>query len=351
MQGRTLRLLISGFGTVGRSLARIIPLKRSFLEKLGVDLKVVGIVDSKGAAIKDSGFNMRELIKLTTIPRGCVSQLSSYGRPDLSTIEALSEASPDVLVELTPSNYQTGEPGTSHVIEALKHDIHVVLANKAPLALKFKELLAMAKYHGVMIKYSATVMAGTPVLDMLIYGLLPQGLRRIRGILNGTTNYLLSRMEEGISFEGALKEAQKMGIAEADPSLDIDGWDIAAKLVILVNTIIGGGYTIHDVKRIPLHPIVNQLMEEAKLKGKTVRYFGMAVLKNNEVVELSVEPQIISLDDPFSAVKGTYNALLLETSIDNKIFIKGKGAGGMETASVILGDLIKMAFKIGFSHL
>ncbi len=344
VKGRV-KVVISGFGTVGRALTKLLIDKGFDLVKraTSAEVSIVGVVDSKGAVIKESGFTCNELFELLKLPRGTVSTYHTYGRPGATTIDVIDLVQPDILIEVTPANYVTGNPALKHIEVALCRGIHVVTSNKAPLALKFSYLINLAKRHSSLIRYSATVMAGTPVLDLLGHTLWVQSIKSIKGILNGTTNYILTSMFiERRSFEEALKIAQERGFAEADPSLDVDGWDPAAKLVILVNTLLGTDYRIHDVERISLREVSKLDVEELRSKSKVVKYLASAVLEGEEVKELCVKPSLVSCDDILASVNWEYNAVLIETGIGNRVFLRGIGAGGLPTASTILSDLVQV---------
>jgi len=345
VKGKVVKVAVSGFGTVGRAFIRLLidvgfnTVKRC----TGAEISIVGIVDSRGAVIKESGFTYSELSEILKLSRSAVSTYPTYGKPGATTLDVIDVTQPDVVIEITPANYVTGEPGLRHIEAALSRGIHVVTSNKAPLALRFRYLINLAKKHGALLRYSATVMAGTPVLDLLGHTLWVQGIKLIKGILNGTTNYILTSMfVERRSFEEALKVAQERGFAEADPSLDVDGWDPAAKLVILVNTLLGTDYRVHDVERISLREVSKLDVEELKSKGKVVKYLASAALEKSGVKELCVKPTVVSCDDPLASVDWEYNAVLIETGIGNRVFLKGIGAGGLPTASTILSDLVQV---------
>jgi len=337
------RVLISGFGTVGRSLVRLLLDKKDLLSRRDYELSVVGVVDSKGCALKEGGFSLRELQAMLELPRSGVSTFERYGYPGYTTVDALEALTPDILVEVTPSEYSLYSPALRHVEKALELGVHVVLANKAPLALMFRDIMMKAKKRDLQVKYKATVMAGTPVLDMIIYGLNVQAVCEVRGILNGTTNYILTLMHsKNMGFKEALRIAQEMGIAEADPSLDIEGWDPAAKLVILVNTITGGNLTVYDVEREPLWPGIESLMKSINMENAVIKYLCFAKIEDGKAEVLKVKPVALAPDDPLASVHKTYNGLLIRTEPDNEIFVRGKGAGGEETAFAILSDILQI---------
>ena len=245
----------------------------------------------------------------------------------------------DVLIETTASNYKDAEPGMTHIIMAMKKRMHVISVNKGPLALAFPSLLELATYNQVMFKFSGTVGGGTPILDYAKNSLRGERITSFVGILNGTTNYILSNMTTGLSFDEALKDAQDRGYVEADESLDLDGLDAAAKLVILANWIMGMKVTMPDIK---CRGIRNVTKEEIKNAAKNNSNVKLIASCDKELV---VEPKEIQKEDPL-CVNGTLNAIAFTSEHSGTQTIIGKGAGGMETASSILRDLLDIRKEI-----
>jgi homoserine dehydrogenase len=299
-------ILLFGFGGVGRTYAELL------YERTG--LRLSAVFDSGGGVAKKDGFASDEVRQLLKTPRGAAAK-SGVGRaaaPD----EALDIC--QVVVDVSPPNYETAEPALSLYKKALSRGLAVVTANKAPLALAFRELAHRRLY------YKATVMAGTPLVDLLM-GLPPQKALRIRGILNGSTNYIMTRVyKDGVPFEKAVEEAKELGILEPDPRLDLEGLDPAAKLVIIANTL-GVPLDLRDVVRRPLAPL-----------GPVTRYLATLDLETGMA---SVEPAQLAQDDPIH-VDYTMNAVEIVTEVNN-ILVKGKGAGRRETALVLLNDTLK----------
>lgn len=299
-------ILLFGFGGVGRTYAELL------YEK--TDIRIVAVFDSGGGVGKKDGFTPHEIKQLLKTPRGNVSR-AGVGK-NISLDEALEIS--QVVVDVSPPNYETGEPSLTLYKKAQTRGLAVVTANKAPLALAFQEVARKRLY------YKATVMAGTPLIDLL-KGLPPQRVLRIRGILNGSTNYILTRVyKDGMPFEKAVEEAREMGILEPDPRLDLEGIDPAAKIVIIGNTL-GIRLTLRDVVRKPL-----------TLLGPVTRY--LAILDSIEQKAL-VEPARLDIDDPLH-VDYTMNAVEITTET-NTILIKGKGAGRKETAYSLINDTVK----------
>jgi homoserine dehydrogenase len=246
----------------------------------------------------------------------------------------------EAMVEVTPTNIEDGEPTLSHIKTAFKTGKHVVTTNKGPLALALPALTELADYNNVYLRFSGTVGAGTPVLEFAKKCLLGDRILSIRGILNGTTNYILSEMDaKHITFQEALKGAQKLGYAETDPTMDVDGIDAAAKLVIMANWIMNRKVTLKDVKIRGIREVSPQDLQDAAAKGSTIKLIGS--IEEN----LKVEPTQISRHDPLD-VGGALNAVTFVSEFAGEQTIVGRGAGGMETASAILRDLLDIKQNI-----
>jgi homoserine dehydrogenase len=213
---------------------------------------------------------------------------------------------------------------------------HIITVNKGPLALAFPSLIELANYNGVILRFSGTVGGGTPILEFAKRCLKGDRITSFKGILNGTTNYILSKMEEGLTFESALDYARQEGYAEAQPSLDVDGYDAAAKLVIMANWIMGMKVTMKDVNRVGIKEVKMSDIERAHKKGNAIKLIAMCDNK-----QLNVKPTEVSKMDPL-CVNGTLNAVTFSSEHSGQQTIIGRGAGGMETASAVLRDLIEI---------
>jgi len=333
------RIAVIGFGNVGRGLVKTIALKNDELaRKLNINIKVVGVVDSKGMALKKDGFTDIELLKLLEQPRSSVGSYAGYGRNYVDVEELYSEVQPEIHVELTPANYDTGEPGLSNIKRALNYGLNVVTANKSPLVKAFGELTAMAQAKNVKFKYTGTVMGATPFLRALKW-MRAHRVEYLRGILNSTSNYILTLMQEKLlSIEDAVKEAQLLGLAESNPSLDIDGFDAAAKLVIISNTL-GHPIKFQDVERSSLRSIDLRDIVVAIKNGYVYKQISMLDLVKKRAL---VNVERIPMHDLLAGIKGAMNAVHIATDI-GEYFFQGKGGGGIETAHTVLNDILEIA--------
>jgi homoserine dehydrogenase len=330
-----LRLIIVGFGVVGQSFAKLILSRAADLyNTYGVNPRVVACVDKKGAVVCPSGIDLQKLLDIKKI-KGTVVDYRSEGSKSLE-YNIVEQTDSDVLLELTSTNLQNGEPGISNIISAMRSGKHVITANKGPLALAFPSLLELANYNDVMLRFSGTVGGGTPILEFAKRCLKGDRILSFKGILNGTTNYILTRMEEGLSFENALRDAKEKGIAEANPELDIDGYDAAAKVSIIANWVMGMKKTIHDVESTGISGVTLERIGEARKRNNSLKLVGMT-----ENRKLIVGPVEVSKLDPI-CVNGTLNAVTFSSEHSGQQTIIGRGAGGMETASAVLRDLIEI---------
>ena len=327
-----MRIILCGFGVVGQSLVKLFDSRSEDLyAKYGLKPRVVGVFDSKGSAVDSSGLDLEKLVE-TKKQYGTVKNYSKT-KNTMSGIDMIKNLEADVLIETTASNYKDAEPGMTHIISAMKKRMHVISVNKGPLALAFPSLLELATYNHVLLKFSGTVGGGTPILDYAKDSLRGERITSFAGILNGTTNYILTNMANGLSFQSALKDAQDKGYVEADESLDLDGLDAAAKLVILANWIMGMKVTMPDIKCTGIRNVTTEDIKKAAKKKCAIKLIASCDK------ELEVGPKEISIDDPL-CVNGTLNAISFTSEHSGTQTIIGKGAGGMETASSILRDLL-----------
>lgn len=333
-----MRIIVCGFGTVAQSLAKLLVSRTDDLyAKYGLKPRIVGAFDSKGGVVEPSGLDLNRLVEVKK-KSGTIKNYDK-AKKNWSGLDIINNVEADVLIETTASNYKDAEPGMSHIISAMKNGMHVISVNKGPLALAFPSLMELATYNQVLLKFSGTVGGGTPILDYAKNSLRGEQITSFAGILNGTTNYILTNMEHGMSFGEALKDAKSRGYVEADESLDLDGFDAAAKLVILANWIMGMKVTMPDIQRTGIRNVTTKDIKDAAKKNCAVKLIASCDK------ELVVSPREISTDDPL-CVNGTLNAISFTSEHSGTQTIIGKGAGGTETASSILRDLLDIRKEI-----
>jgi len=327
-----MRIILCGFGVVGQSFAKLLESRSEDLyARYGLKPRIVGVFDRKGSAMDPSGLNASRLIdvkkKYGSVNRYSDTENNTSGTEIINNLEA------EVLIETTESNYKDAEPGMTHIIDAMKRGMHVISVNKGPLALAFPSLMEIAEYNHVLFRFSGTVGGGTPILDFAKNSLRGEQIVSFDGILNGTTNYILTNMANGMSFNDALDDAKQNGYVEADESLVLDSLDAAAKLVILANWIMGMKVTMPDIKKTGIRKIDNSDIKHAAEKNCAIKLIASC----NK--ELTVAPKEIAIIDPL-CVSGTLNAISFTSEHSCTQTIIGRGAGGIETASSILRDLI-----------
>ncbi|MDP7285189.1 MAG: homoserine dehydrogenase [Candidatus Nitrosopelagicus sp.] len=333
-----MRIILCGFGVVGQSLAKLLESRAEDLyARYGLKPRIIGVFDSKGSAVDVSGLDVTRLIQIKK-KYGSVKKYSNT-KNNVSGIQMINELEAEVLIETTASNYKDAEPGMSHIINAMKHGMHVISVNKGPLALAFPSLMELATYNHVIFRFSGTVGGGTPILDYAKNSLKGERIISFDGILNGTTNYILTNMTNGMSFKDALNDAKKRGYVEADESLDLDGLDAAAKLVILANWIMGMKVTMPEIKRIGIRKIDSDDIRKAAANNSAIKLIASC---DNGLI---VKPKELPFDNPL-CVSGTLNAISFTSEHSGTQTIIGRGAGGIETASSILRDLIDIRNEI-----
>ena len=327
-----LRIILCGFGIVGQSFAKLL-LSRSedLYAKHGLKPRIVGVFDSKGSAASSAGIDLNRLLE-TKRKFGDIRKYHNKEK-DANGLDMINGMEAEVLIETTPSNYKDAEPGMSHIVTAMKKGLHVITVNKGPLALAFPSLIELATYNQVQLRFSGTVGGGTPILDYAKNSLRGERIVSFQGILNGTTNYILTNMASGMTFKTALADAKKKGYVEADESLDIDGFDAAAKLVILANWIMDMKVTIKDINRTGIRNVTTEDIRQASKAKSAVKLIASC----NK--DLEVAPREVPMDDPL-CVNGTLNAITFNSEHSGQQTIIGRGAGGIETASSILRDLL-----------
>ncbi len=326
-----MRIFIAGFGTVGQGLAEVLDSREMFFKKrYGENVKIVGVMDSKTYVTDPEGLAPMDLVSRKAETKRVGS------RTYTDALEVLDSVDYDILVEVSPTNYETGGQGLKNIVHALECGKDVITTNKGPLAIKFGDLIALARRNRCKLKFEGSVGGAMPIINLCHDNLVGEKIQSIRGILNGTCNYILSKMDSGQPFEQALKEAQQLGYAEADPTGDVGGYDSACKVVILANSVFGRNVTFSDVSITGITGITEEAIALAKSRNMVVRLIG-------EVTDtkLEVAPRLVPRGHPL-AVTGTLNAAQILSDLAGPITITGRGAGRLETASAILSDLISV---------
>ncbi|MBC7332081.1 MAG: homoserine dehydrogenase [Synergistetes bacterium] len=332
-----------GCGNVGQGFLSLVLEKRKELEAQGLKINVVAVCDKlRGSAYDPDGLNISKILELAS-----KSEISSYpgGLTGLDPISTITKTNANVVLEATWTDLKTGEPAYTHIKEALSAKRHVITTNKGPVLLYLKELQRLAETNGVEFRFEGVVLSGTPVFNLVRECLPGSEIVSFRGILNGTTNYILTKMEEGLSFEEALKEAQRLGYAEADPTMDIEGLDAGAKALILANVIMGASLGFNDMECKGITGLKVEDLRAALSNGKRYKLIATGY-KENGVVKVRVAPEEVPLSDPLANILGTLNAITFSTDTIGDVTIVGRGAGGREAGYALFSDLISLSRKI-----
>lgn len=320
-----IKIAIVGFGTVGQGVAELLIRKREWIERSIGKFRVTAVADSKSSMSGD--FSLLEALKM--------KRETGRLRDDIRAAEIVKSGDYDVLIEASVTRVGGGD-GVTYIKEALKRGKHVITSNKGPLVAEFDSLMSLAEKNGVKLMYEATVGGAMPVVKLAKKYLALCEIESVKGIFNGTCNYILSRMEEErLPYEQILKEAQELGYAEADPSYDVEGVDAALKLVIIANTI-GVRARYEDVEVTGITQITPEAFQVAAEKGYTIRLIAEVSRE-----KLKVSPRLVPIHHPL-AIRGTMNAAMFKTDTAGNIFVAGRGAGKEETASAILSDLYEI---------
>lgn len=272
---RTISAALIGLGSVNRNFLRILEMKQAELaRRYGLTFRIVAVADSSGVAVNPAGFDPATTRRFKEAG-GRVCALPGYVA-DATSADVLATLACDLVLEASPVNLATGEPGLSATRTALQRGIAVVLANKAPLVLAYRELHTLAAASGAGLAFSATVCGALPVLNIGQRDLIAAEILRLRGVFNATTNFILTEMATGRSYADALAEAQRRGIAETDPTLDVEGWDTANKLVIVANHVLGSDAALADVAVTGITGVTAADLAQAAANGKTVKLLATA---------------------------------------------------------------------------
>lgn len=334
-----IRTALIGLGNVNRSFLKILEEKSDLLrQRYGLAFQPVLVADSSGVAVKHDGFEPGELRRFKE-GGGRVCELSGYQPQGLPQI--LAEVACDLLLEASPVNLKDGEPGLSVTRVALQQGINVVLANKGPLVLAFHELQQLAQTHQAGLAYSATVCGALPVINIGQRDLIAAKITLLRGIFNSTTNFILGEMTQERSFAEALAEAQRRGIAEADPSLDVDGWDTANKLVIIANSFLGMPATLAHVKVVGIGAVTTPQLQAQLAQGKTIKLLATAQ-RNGEQYTLTVAPTILARNEFLAGCDSWEMGVEIHSDLYGKMYYKIWENDPLPTASAMLRDAVNL---------
>ncbi|MSP11960.1 MAG: homoserine dehydrogenase [Chloroflexi bacterium] len=341
------RVAMVGLGNVGGSFLQLITAKRHLLAtQYGLEIQVVAAADSGGAAWSAVGLDPQRLLALKQSGQSAAAYPGA-GQPGQTALEMLARIQaeclePMCLLESSPVNLDHGQPGLDVLRTTLRLGMDAVLANKGPLVLAYQELATLSQVQNRRLRFSATVCSSLPTMNIGRRDLVACQIERMEGIFTSTTNYILTAMAAGKSFAAALQDAQDEGVAETDPSLDIDGWDTANKLVILANSVLGQPTTIRDVSVSGIRGITQQDLLLTRQNGAELKLVALAARLADGSYHLSVEPRVLPAHHPLAQTHGWQMGILYVTDIMGELFARVDERGPLPTAAAMLRDLIDL---------
>ena len=337
------RLAFIGYGNVARSLARLLKRKRDLLEQIyDITYSVTGIATGRhGHAVNPDGLDIDKTLELVESGQA-ISSLSVLDVKDPASVIQNSRA--DVMLENSPVNTQTGQPALDHIRLALHLGQHAVTANKGPVVHGYRELMELAASQAKLFRFESTVLGGSPVFSVFREAFPLAELASFKGILNATTNIILSRMENGETYEQAVKYCQSVGVAETDPTNDVDGWDAAIKVAALVTVLMNTPFTPQDVNPVGIRGITAEMIAQAKAAGKRYKLV-CAVEKVGEKIQARVAPELLDASSPLYGIMNSSTGLTFRTDVlpDYSITVserEGMAGGPVETAYGLFADFV-----------
>ena len=336
------RLALMGFGNVGRALAQMILDKRAAVySRYGKRLIVTAIATgSHGNLYNPKGIDLKQALQHYEEGGFTEEEDADWTEDSADTLVYCGEY--DVLVELSPLNIQTGQPAANRIKQALKMKKSAVSANKGPVAWYYSDLAAMAQARGGKFFFESTVMDGTPIFNLKDECLKLCEVTEIEGILNSTTNFILKALEEGKSWDQALEEGRALGFVEADPSMDTDGWDAAAKICVLSNVLMGAGIDPRSVRRQGIAGITREQIEEAKARGKVIKLMCRAVRDEFGRVSASVAPEEIDADSLYAGIDGASSVVRITTDLMGTLTLVEHDPTIVQTAYGVFQDILRL---------
>ncbi len=340
-----INVILNGPGRVGMSFVRLLLERRGEIGRMtGETPSLLAVTDKSGTVYSEEGLTLEQVISWRD---GGAPARASVISPELA-LQKAAALGPAIVVEATPTNLQTGDPGLTNLRKALSLGFSVVSLAKGPLVLAFDELMELAHSKGCMLKYSGAVAAALPTVDTAMYSMAGSGILQIEGVLNGTTNYILNSMMSGKTYGEALAEAQVLGVAEADPALDVSGLDSAAKILILANTVWNAGLGLGDVDCAGITSLSEEGVREAADAGTPVRLVARAEAVTLDTgawgtpssVRITVKPQVVPRDHPFAVLPGTSKAVKFTSRDMGDVIVSGGASDIVGAASSALKDLI-----------
>jgi len=339
-------LALIGFGNVARALARLLVRKRDLLQsQYNVTFSFTGISTGRhGFAVNPDGLDINKALELVESGQA-IFPLSSF--PVNDSISVIQHSQANVMFENSPVNKQTGQPALDHIRTALELGMHAITANKGPVVHGYRELTALAESKGKTFGFESTVLGGSPVFSVFHETFPLAELSSFKGILNATTNIILSRMENGESYDDAVKYCQSVGVAETDPTNDVDGWDAAIKVAALITVLMDTPFTPQQVKPTGIRGITPEMITKAKSEGKRYKLV-CSVEKMKDQINARVSPELVDSSSPLYGMMNSSTGISFRTDVlpDYSITVserEGMAGGPIETAYGLFADFVRVA--------
>lgn len=345
---KKLKIAMIGFGNAGQAFAKLLMNKHDeIIERYKCDVRVVAIsTNSRGSMVNDHGIDLKLALSDIKDLNHFNDKREDYSK--FNSIEIANTVNYDVIIELTPLEIFTGQPAIDHIKTAFYRKKHAITANKGPIAWAYEELQELANNQDALFYYETTVMDGTPIFNLVEETLEFCRVTEVNGILNSTTNFVLEELAKGKAYDDVIVEGKKRGFIEADPAMDIEGWDAAAKTAALLNVLMRADITPRDIERKGIEDITNKQIEDAAKRGNVIKLICHGSITNGKVVG-TVEPKEIGMDNIYSNIKGTSSVVTITTDLMGDISIVEHEPEIEQTAYGVFGDLIRVIKNIRYN--
>lgn len=338
---KKLKVAMLGFGNAGQAFIEMLGMKHDEIKlKYDLDVKITAIVtNSRGTIVNSNGIDGMKACE--EVRKSGKFHEETIGYCKMTDFQVIDEADYDVMLELTPLNIFTGQPAIDHIKHAVNRKKHVVTANKGPIAWEFNNLKKLAEDAGVGFFYETTVMDGTPIFNLVEHTLKLCKVKSIEGILNSTTNYILEELALGKDYDQVIAKGKELGFIEANPAMDIEGYDAAAKVTALLNVLMKANITPNDVNRVGIENITLDDIKKADKNGKVIKLLCKGYIQNDKVVA-EVKPVELDKSDLLASVTGTTSLVAIETDLMGKLSIVEHDPEIQQTAYGVFGDLLRV---------
>lgn len=341
MTAKNIKIALLGFGNAGKAFAKLLTEKQEeIFNKFNLNVSIVAIATkSKGCLVNEKGIDL--ISALNDIDKFNHFNKNRNDYTEISSMEIAKNVDYDILFELTPLQIFSGQPAIDHIKAALNRKKHAVSANKGPIAWAFKPLRDLAEKNNVLFYYETTVMDGTPIFNLANETLKFCKITEVKGILNSTTNFVLEEIAKGKQYDEVIIEGKKRGFVEEDPSMDIEGWDAAAKTAALLNVLMGANITPLDVDRKGIEDITYEQIKDAEKRGNVIKLICYGGIENGKVIA-RVKPEEISKNSLFASITSTTSIVSITTDLMGTISIVEHEPEIEQTAYGVFSDLIRV---------